>query len=123
MSADDAATWRAVFVLPNVELTEAIEGGLAALAPPSDPRVLALKQVQPTFRRFLTRFVDAFGQPFESTVLLVRADAPAFFNEIGALASFRDLIALSAICAGRSEELKHPRGHRMVFGNAFAFYP
>lgn len=123
MSGDDAATWRAVFVLPNVELTDAIEGGLAALAPPGDPRVLALKQVQPTLRQFLTRFVDAFGQAFEPAVLLVRANAPAAIYEIGALASFRDLIALSAICAGRAEELKNPRGHRMVFGNAFAFYP
>ncbi len=122
MSGNDTA-WQAIFVLPNIELTGAVEGSAAVLASPGDARVMALKQAQPTLRRFLTRFVDAFGQRFEPAVLLVRADAPEAFYEIGALASFRDLIALSAICSGRAEELKHPRGHRVVFGNVFAFYP
>ena len=42
---------------------------------------------------------------------------------IGAIASFRDAIAISAVSAARAQELLHPRGHRALFGDSFAFYP
>ena len=45
------------------------------------------------------------------------------FYTVGAVASFRDLIALSVVAYNRALELKYPRGHRVLFGNAFAFYP
>lgn len=79
--------------------------------------------MHPAFDKFLQRFSDNFGVGFVPVVLLVRADASPIFFDIGALASFRDLIAISVISQNRALELVHPRGHRVVFGEAFGFYP
>lgn len=118
--ADD---WKPIFVLPNIPLLAPIGCDITVLAPAHDPRVTTLKRAHPTFRRFLGRFSDNFGAKFEPTLLLVRADAPAAFLEVTTLASFRDLIAISAVAYNRALELRHPRGHRVMFGEAFAIYP
>ncbi|RST86394.1 hypothetical protein EJC49_10420 [Aquibium carbonis] len=117
------ADWTPVFVLPNIPLDVAIGCEIAALAPANDPRVAALKRAYPSFRRFLNRFADNFGEKFEPSVLILDAAAPPLFRDVTALASFRDLIALSAVTHGRAQELRHPRGHRVLFGEAFAIYP
>src|SRR5579885_2080096 len=115
--------WKPVFVLPNIELGEAIEGELAALAPVTDSRVTSLCRSLPKFKAFLGRFSDAFGVKFVPTVLLVRADAPNSFYRTNALGGFRDAVAIAAIAYSHACELKHRRGLRVMFGNAFAFYP
>jgi len=115
--------WTPVFVLPNIPLEAAIGCDIAALAPAHDHRVATLKRAHPTLRRFLNRFADNFGQKFEPTVLILNTAAPPIFRDVTALASFRDLVALSAVTHGRSVELRHPRGHRVLFGEAFAIYP
>jgi hypothetical protein len=115
--------WKPVFVLPNIDIDEPIDGELAVLAPASDRRVAGLGRAHPNFKAFLARFADAFGVKLTPTVLLVRADAPKTFYTVDAVASFRDLIALSVVAYNRALELKYPRGHRVLFGNAFAFYP
>lgn len=117
------AGWTPVFVLPNIPLQAAIGCDIAALAPAHDPRVAAIKRAQPMFRRFLNRFSDNFGQKFEPSVLLVHSAAPPAFLDISALASFRDLIAIATTTCGRALELRHHRGHRVMFGEAFAIYP
>jgi hypothetical protein len=118
-----AGDWKPIFVLPNVPLQNAIGCDVVALASAHDPRVAALKRAQPMFRRFLGRFSDNFGEKFEPAMLLVRADAPRRFFEVATLASFRDLIAISTVAYNRALELRSPRGHRVVFGEAFAIYP
>lgn len=118
-----AADWTPVFALPNIPLEAAIGCDVAALAPPHDRRVAALKRAHPTLRRFLNRFADNFGQKFEPALLILNTAAPPIFRNVTALASFRDLIALSAVTHGRALELRHPRGHRVLFGEAFAIYP
>ena len=101
----------------------AISCDIAALAPAHDHRIAALKRAHPMFRRFLNRFADNFGQKFEPAVLILNTAAPSIFRDVSALASFRDLIALSAVTHGRALELRHPRGQRVLFGEAFAIYP
>ena len=118
-----AADWTPVFVLPNIPLEAAIGCEIAALAPANDPRVATLKRAHPSFRRFLNRFADNFGEKFEPSVLILDAAAPPIFRDVTALASFRDLVALSAVTYGRALELRHPRGHRVLFGEAFTIYP
>ena len=119
MSAD----WTPVFVLPNIPLEAAIGCEIAALAPAHDRRVAALKRAHPMLRRFLNRFADNFGQKFEPAVLILNTAAPPIFRDITAPASFRDLVAMSAVTHGRAVELRHARGHRVLFGEAFAIYP
>ncbi|MBN9560769.1 MAG: hypothetical protein J0H14_08585 [Alphaproteobacteria bacterium] len=118
-----APDWTPVFVLPNIPLETAIGCEIAALAPAHDRRVAALKRAHPTLRRFLNRFADNFGQKFEPALLILNAAAPPIFRDVTALASFRDLIAVTAVTHGRALELRHPRGHRVLFGEAFAIYP
>ena len=115
--------WTPVFVLPNVPLDQAVECEIAAIAPAHDRRVKALKRAHPTFKQFLNRFSDNFGEKFEPAVLLLDADAPPSFRDVAALGSFRDILALSAVTHGRALELRYPRGHRVLFGEAFAIYP
>jgi hypothetical protein len=115
--------WSPVFVLPNIEIGEPIDGEIAILAPAHDRRVVDLAQAHPNFKAFLGNFSDAFGVRLAPTIVLVRADSPKSFYTVDALASFRDLIALSVIAYNRALELKYPRGHRVLFGNAFSFYP
>jgi hypothetical protein len=115
--------WTPVFVLPNIPLETAIGCDIAALAPAHDRRVGTLKRTHPALRRFLNRFADNFGQKFEPSVLILNADAPPIFRDITALASFRDLISLSAVTHGRALALRYPSGHRLLFGEAFAIYP
>lgn len=117
------ANWTPVFVLPNIPLETAIGCDIAALAPAHDRRVAALKRAHPTLRRFLNRFADNFGQKFEPAALILNTAAPPNFRDVTALASFRDLVALSAVAHGRAQVHRHPRGHRVLFGEAFAIYP
>ncbi|WP_255265449.1 hypothetical protein [Sphingobium chlorophenolicum] len=51
---------------------------------------------------------------------MVHPAAPPAFLDISALASFRDLIAIATTTYGRALELRHRRGHRVIFGEAFA---
>ena len=88
--------WTPVFVLPNIPLEAAIGCDIAALASAHDRRVAALKRAHPTLRRFLNRFADNFGQKFEPTVLILNTAAPPIFRDVTALASFRDLVALTS---------------------------
>ena len=115
--------WTPVFVLPNVQLHDAIQCGIAALAHAEDERVLDLKRAQPMFCRFLGRFSDNFGEKFQPAVLLLRAGAAPNFREVAALASFRDLIAISVIAYNRALCISHSLNLRPVFGEIFAIYP
>lgn len=115
--------WEPIFVLPNIPLKESIGCNVAALAPASDSRVETLCDTYPTFQQFLNRFSDNFGKTFEPTVFIVHAEAPAGVRDISALASFRDLIAISTIGYNRARELRHPRGPSVLFGEAFTIYP
>ncbi len=123
VGGNDVDEWTAGTVLPNVELEGAVEGGLAALVPCDDPRVRVLGKAHPNLQSFLRRFRDAFGKKVWPSVLIVRRDAPASVFTVEALASFRDAIALSVVPHNRARELMHPRGHRILFSNAFWFYP
>ncbi len=115
--------WTPIFVLPNIPLRSAIGCDIAVLAPAHDGRVTALKRAHPMLRRFLNRFTDNFGAKFEPSVLLVHDAASSVFREVDTLASFRDLIALATVIRSRALELRHPRGLRILFGEAFAIYP
>lgn len=120
MTTDD---WTPIFVLPNIPLESDIGCEIAALAPAKDPRVATLKRKHSSFKRFLNRFSDNFGEKFEPSVMILNSAAPQIFRDVTALASFRDLIALSVVTQSRALELRHPRGRRVLFGEAFAIYP
>ncbi|MBM7116829.1 hypothetical protein I3V78_25090 [Archangium primigenium] len=106
-----------------MSLDSSIENDVAALAPLDDPRALAASDADSVFKCFSEQFSDAFGRKVEPSVLLLRADANRAFFDVGAVSSFRDAIAISAIGYSRALELIFPRGHRVLYGDALAFYP
>lgn len=115
--------WTPIFVLPNISLQATIGCEITALAPTNDDRIIALKNAYPTFGDFLNRFSDNFGLKVKPTTLILNADAPPAFRSIEALASFRDLIALSVITYNRVQKILYPHMHRILFGESFAIYP
>ncbi len=115
--------WTPIFVLPNIPLEAQIGCDIAAIAPADDPRVVTLKQEHPSFEDFMNRFSDNFGDSFEPSVLILNSEAPPAFRDVTALASFRDLIALSIVTHSRAMALRHPGGNRPLYGDAFAIYP
>ncbi|MBZ4415992.1 hypothetical protein [Myxococcus sp. RHSTA-1-4] len=115
--------WNPVFVLPNIKLEGAVEGGEVALVPADDERIEDLRREHPSFAEFLRRFSDAFEVPIEPAVLLVRADAPKHFFNHTALVGFRNLIAHSVIPHAHARRLAYSRQEGIYFGNSFTFHP
>ncbi len=115
--------WTAIAVMPNVEVREPVDGKIAALVGHDDPRLRALRRAQRPLDRFLRRFSDAFGESLRPAVLIARTDAPRPVAHVDAVASFRDVIALSAVCYNRALEINHPQGHRFTYANSFWLYP
>lgn len=116
-------TWLPLAVLANVQLQSPIGNDVAALVRAGDRRLAALKRRHRNFRRFLNCFSDSFGTRFAPAVLLVRDDVSPAFRNVAAVASFRDLIAVSAVIHGRVQELRGRTGRGAVYGETFALYP
>ena len=116
-------SWRAIAVLPNIELRTTVEADFAALVGHDDPRLKAIRRTRPNFNRFLGRFTDAFGAKLRPAVLILRSDAPDWTRNVDAIASFRDVVAIATVPYNRALEISLPRGHRITFSNAFWLYP
>lgn len=117
--------WTPVSALPNLDVRDAIEGGVYALVPNDDERVRDLKRRHPAFRAFINRFTDTFRHRINPSLLL-RWDedgAPEALRTAQAAASFRDLLTASLIPRQRSLELVYERGHRIQFADYFWLYP
>jgi hypothetical protein len=120
---EDAMTaWKPIAVLPNLSIDAAIDGGVIAFAPVSDPRVLAACAAVPKFADFLSRFTDAFGVRLEPAMLIIRTDAEPLLSG-DALLSFRDLVAMSVIPYCRSLSTVYGTTHRIVYSNTFWIFP
>jgi hypothetical protein len=112
--------WALGFVLPNVHLSEPIEGVEVALVPRRDQRIIDLETSHGNLGAFLKRFTDAFEVRVEPTALLVRSDAPRSVYTTEALAGFRDLVAISVIPQNRSWDSQYSPQHRILWSDTFA---
>ena len=118
-------SWVPVSALPNLDVREPIDGGIFALVPHDDERVCVLKGEHPSFRAFMERFTDTFGQRIDPGVLLHwdEEEAPAPLRSAEAAASFRDLLAVSVVPRQRSLNLIRDRSGRILFADYFWLYP
>jgi hypothetical protein len=116
-------SWRAMAVLPNIEVGTPVEGGLGALVGYEDKRLKAIRRAHPNLDRFLGRFTDAFGVKLRPAVMIQRLDAPDWTRNVDAIASFRDAVVLATVPYNRALEVNHLRGHRITFSNSFWLYP
>jgi hypothetical protein len=78
---------------------------------------------QPNFRKFLSRFKDAFGGRITPTVLLISPDFEAVVPTPNSLPGFRDLVALSVVPFARARAVGNGAGWGVRFSNSFGFYP
>src|SRR5512143_793184 len=94
--------WSPAAILPNLSSRKAVEGGVIALAPRTDPRVQATCVAHPKFAVLLSRFTDQFQVRLDPVVLIVRDDRLTKLARTEPLASFRDLVAACVIPYCRS---------------------
>jgi hypothetical protein len=118
------ANWVPMFAMPNVQVQEPIETDGMALVSMFDPRIKALTKQHKNYGLYIRRFSNEFGQKIAPSTILVRDDAPTSFWRVDAMASFRDVIALSTVpytWAHIFEFGHHQDGPQ--YSNTFAFYP
>jgi hypothetical protein len=117
-------SWVPIVVLPNVNVKARVEGKHAAIVGYYDKRLTKLRGQHPTFKGFLSRFRDAFGEIQRPSVLLLNEEGIGPFANAEAIAAFRDLAAASVVPYNRAWVLKHGRSNLdPAFSNSFAFYP
>jgi hypothetical protein len=115
--------WIPAFVLPDIFLNAPIEGGVAAVANCKDPRVQQILSDIPVLASFVTRFSSAFGRTLQPSMLILREDAPKSFLTVDAIASFRDLMAISAVPLSRARSLIWNRSFATYYSDWYDFYP
>lgn len=89
--------WEPVVALPNVDVVDAVDSRFVAIVGRNDQRVQTLEELHPVLRKFLSRFTNEFDVAVKPIVLLIRRDAPESVFAIDAIASFRDIVSMSAI--------------------------
>ncbi|MXY64098.1 MAG: hypothetical protein F4206_16865 [Gammaproteobacteria bacterium] len=117
-------TWEAIWALPNINLTEPVEGSSFALVPPSDPRVEILTRTHPNFRIFINRFRDTYNNQIIPTLMLRRTDIPDALRKNEVATSFRDLIVASSVLYARSSQIIYNNTlDRVLYSSFFWIYP
>ena len=92
-----SATWKLLFVLPHAAFREPIESEYLALVPPDDSRLRGLCRQHATVARLVDNFSDQFKRKLTPSGLLLRSDAPKSVLDYYAVASFRNIVALSSV--------------------------
>jgi len=92
-----SVTWELLLVLPHAAFRAPIESEHLALVPPDDSRLKDLCKQHAGVARLVRRFTDQFGRRIKPSALLVRSDAPKSALDFYAVASFRNVVALSSL--------------------------
>jgi hypothetical protein len=115
--------WIPVFLLPNLRMSHDVTTDEMAIVPCDDERVRSYERDFPQFRQFVRKFTDPFGARIAPGVFMLRQSAPLVYRNIEAVASFRDLIALSVIPLQRARHIIHGNSHNIQYSDYFDFYP
>lgn len=115
--------WEIVRVLPSVSIQSPIEYGHFALVSSSDERVELLKSDKPNTKRFLDSFRDEFDTIVRPSLILANASAPKYIKNSNSPETFRDIVAVAAICRARSLQVNKRNRIPLVYSDYFQFYP
>jgi hypothetical protein len=114
--------WQPIAILPNLIADKAIDGEFVAIVGDSDPRIQALCREFSSFTDLLGRFTDAFEVPVRPMALIARDDLG---SPVGgdALLSFRDLVAISVVTHGRTQNAVYGGTGKIMWSSSFTLYP
>jgi hypothetical protein len=115
-------TWKPLFVLPNLLVKEPVEVEYVALVSPSDPRCEEIAKANKNFYPFLNSFTDAFQRRVIPSVLITRADAPAWVMSMEAIGGFRDAISISSVVHNRTNTIIYGHSRTNQYSTFFEFY-
>ena len=116
-------SWQLLSILPNVDLRSAIEAQHAAIVPPADDRVAALREEHPTADAFLSKFRTAHGRIVQPAVMLRHENASKARCAGEAMVGLRNCLSVATITHQWALALRYPNGpHRIAFSDAFDFY-
>ena len=115
--------WIPTFVLPDIFISDSVEGGMAAVANCDDPRVQQILADIPVLAQFVQKFTNAFGRKIRPSMLILRDDVPKSFLTVDAVASFRDLVAMSVVPLSRARSIVWQRSFATFYSDWYDFYP
>jgi len=110
-------------MLPNIRLSEAIEGPNIALAPHSDQRVQAINESHSEHKRFTESFCTPFGTPVKPAVLIWHPHYPEKLRTLQCITSFCNIVALSVITLARARFICGASVLGPMHSRCFDFYP
>jgi hypothetical protein len=90
-----------------------------ALVSPGDERIQRLARRHRRFGSYLRRFKTEFGQAVRPSVMIWREDA----RNVGAIAAFRDAVAMSVIPRGWAYALRWEDNMGIMYSDYFAVHP
>lgn len=93
--------WDFIACIPAIRLAHLVESGSTVALPSSDPNYQRIVQETTGLQKFLHSFTSSFGTPLEPTII-VRHPTAKPMTAVD-LASFRNLIALSAIVKAKRD--------------------
>lgn len=116
-------TWTCVAVLPNVDMSDSVEGGRIAMSSPQDARVQASVVQFPSLGDFLSRFYDTHGNRITPSLILWDALSEADLPRFDAMCSFRDVVATSHVLVARARAISGSFPSSTQWMDSFSIFP
>ncbi|MGQ3300109.1 hypothetical protein [Reyranella sp.] len=118
-------SWIPLVVMPNVEILCKVDAEHAAIVGPRDERWKVLQAKHLMLKRFLAKFCDEFKIKHPPSMVLLKEGSPETYRQGRAVASLRDLLAMSTIPYKRAQLLAQEirGGGGPFFADSFDFYP
>jgi hypothetical protein len=115
--------WQFLSILPNLDLQVAIEARHAAIVPAADERVVSLRREHPNLDTFLSRFRTTHGREVSPAVVLRDDEATRPRQTEEAMVGLRNCLSVATLVHQTALDLLYPGRHRVLYSNAFDFYP
>jgi hypothetical protein len=115
--------WFIFFVLPEIQVKQAIGNNLISIAPHDDPRVKECISSSPYAKALSENFKDQFGKPTKPSFLIAVDTILDSLRKTEAVVGFRNAFALSVIAKGHENYLSNQSVVYPPYSDYFDFYP
>jgi hypothetical protein len=115
--------WFIFFVLPEIQVKQAIGNDLIAIAPYDDPRVKECISNSLYAKALAENFKDQFGRSTIPSFLIAVDTIPNHMRDIEAIVGFRNAFALSVITKAHEHSLSSQFVAYPLYSDYFQLYP